>query len=98
MNDRLQKLIEARGPIRKVGVIGMGYVGIPSAVLFADCPTIDTVYGFQRDSPAWIDTVHQLRPKTNATTTIAIIQTTQRPKVARLVYINGSRTFTPGTT
>ena len=52
MNDRLQKLIEARGPIRKVGVIGMGYVGIPSAVLFADCPAIDTVYGFQRDSPS----------------------------------------------
>lgn len=52
MNGRLQKLIEARGPIRKVGVIGMGYVGIPSAVLFADCPGIDTVYGFQRDSPS----------------------------------------------
>src|SRR5512138_1764658 len=52
MNDGLQKLIEARGPIRKVGVIGMGYVGIPSAVLFADCPTIDNVYGFQRDSPS----------------------------------------------
>ncbi len=52
MNDRLKKLIEARGPIRKVGVIGMGYVGIPSAVLFADCPTIDNVYGFQRDSPS----------------------------------------------
>ncbi len=48
----IQKLIEARGPIRKAGVIGMGYVGIPSAVLLADCPTMDYVYGFQRDSPS----------------------------------------------
>ena len=52
MNGRLQKLIEARGPIRKAGVIGMGYVGIPSAVLLADCPTMECVYGFQRDSPS----------------------------------------------
>jgi UDP-N-acetyl-D-mannosaminuronic acid dehydrogenase len=52
MNGRLQKLIEARGPIRKAGVIGMGYVGIPSAVLLADCPTVEHVYGFQRDSPS----------------------------------------------
>jgi UDP-N-acetyl-D-mannosaminuronic acid dehydrogenase len=52
MNGRLQKLIAARGPIRKAGVIGMGYVGIPSAVLLADCPTVDCVYGFQRDSPS----------------------------------------------
>ncbi len=50
MNGILKKLIEARGPIRRIGVIGMGYVGIPSAVLFADCPTVDFVWGFQRDS------------------------------------------------
>lgn len=30
----------------------MGYVGIPSAVLFADVPHIRKVYGFQRDSPS----------------------------------------------
>ena len=35
-------------PIRVVGVIGMGYVGIPSAVLFAT--KYDKVYGFQRES------------------------------------------------
>ena len=48
----LEHLIEERGPIRTVGVVGMGYVGIPSAVLFADVVAIDHVYGFQRDSPA----------------------------------------------
>jgi len=41
-------LIKSRGKIKKIGVIGMGYVGIPSAMLFADC--YDFVYGFQRDS------------------------------------------------
>ena len=29
----------------------MGYVGIPSAALFADVPRYERVYGFQRDSP-----------------------------------------------
>ncbi|QYZ79836.1 nucleotide sugar dehydrogenase [Methanofollis formosanus] len=47
----LQELIEQRGPIRKIGVFGMGYVGIPAALLFADAPGIEHVYGFQRDSP-----------------------------------------------
>lgn len=37
-----------RGPIRTIGVIGMGYVGIPAAALFAQSFT--KVYGFQRDS------------------------------------------------
>lgn len=40
--------LKKRGPIRKIGVIGMGYVGIPSAALFAD--VYPRVYGFQRDS------------------------------------------------
>lgn len=35
---------------KKIGVIGMGYVGIPAAVLFAD--KYEKVYGFQRDSPS----------------------------------------------
>lgn len=35
-------------PIKTVGVIGMGYVGIPSAVLFAT--KYEKVYGFQRPS------------------------------------------------
>jgi UDP-N-acetyl-D-mannosaminuronic acid dehydrogenase len=48
----LESLLRKRGPIRKVGVIGMGYVGIPAAVLFADSPAYDRVYGFQRDSPS----------------------------------------------
>ena len=46
----LQELLARRGPIRKIGVIGMGYVGIPAAVLFADSPQYPQVYGFQRDS------------------------------------------------
>ena len=48
----LSHLIAERGPIRTVGVIGMGYVGIPSAALFAEYPGINHVFGFQRDSPA----------------------------------------------
>ena len=31
-------------------VIGMGYVGIPAAALFADVPHVEHVYGFQRYS------------------------------------------------
>jgi UDP-N-acetyl-D-mannosaminuronic acid dehydrogenase len=50
--SRLESIINARGPIRKVGVVGMGYVGIPAAVLFADTPEFEFVYGFQRDSPS----------------------------------------------
>jgi UDP-N-acetyl-D-mannosaminuronic acid dehydrogenase len=46
----LEALIRKRGPIKKIGVVGMGYVGIPAAVLFADSPEFDFVYGFQRDS------------------------------------------------
>jgi UDP-N-acetyl-D-mannosaminuronic acid dehydrogenase len=48
----LTSLIRKRGPIKKIGVIGMGYVGIPAAALFADSPQFDHVYGFQRDSPS----------------------------------------------
>jgi len=46
----LSEIIKKRGPIRKIGVLGMGYVGIPAAALFADAPQFETVYGFQRDS------------------------------------------------
>jgi len=46
--NKLKKLLEDRGRIEKIGVIGMGYVGIPSAVLFAE--HFDHVIGFQRDS------------------------------------------------
>ncbi len=48
--NHLAKLIKKRGPIRTIGVIGMGYVGIPAAVLFADIPGINHVFGFQRNS------------------------------------------------
>jgi UDP-N-acetyl-D-mannosaminuronic acid dehydrogenase len=50
MKDSLELLYDARGPIRNIGVIGMGYVGIPSALLFADIPKIEHVWGFQRVS------------------------------------------------
>ncbi len=52
MSSPLAALLEERGPIRSVGVVGMGYVGIPAAVLFAHAPGIDRVLGFQRDSPS----------------------------------------------
>src|SRR5271157_1419322 len=48
----LDERIKKRGPIRKIGVIGMGYVGIPAAALFADSSQFGHVYGFQRDSPS----------------------------------------------
>ncbi|WP_042705932.1 nucleotide sugar dehydrogenase [Methanomicrobium mobile] len=47
--NKLEDIIKARGPINKVGVIGMGYVGIPAAMLQADVPN-RKVYGFQRES------------------------------------------------
>jgi UDP-N-acetyl-D-mannosaminuronic acid dehydrogenase len=50
MNGHLIDLLASRGPLRTIGVVGMGYVGIPSAVLFADSPAYSLVYGFQRDS------------------------------------------------
>ena len=50
MSSPLVSLFEQRGPIRRVGVIGMGYVGIPAAVLFAHTPGIERVFGFQRAS------------------------------------------------
>lgn len=48
----LSDIIRKRGPIKKIGVLGMGYVGIPAAALFADAPQFENVYGFQRDSPS----------------------------------------------
>src|SRR3989304_2283526 len=48
--NKLEKRLNDRGRIKKVGVIGMGYVGIPAAVLFAE--KFDLVLGFQRDSPS----------------------------------------------
>nr|WP_319540016.1 nucleotide sugar dehydrogenase [uncultured Methanospirillum sp.] len=50
MNEYLQKVIAQRGPIRTIGVIGMGYVGIPAALLFANVPSVKMVYGLQRNS------------------------------------------------
>ncbi|MEM0449081.1 MAG: nucleotide sugar dehydrogenase [Methanomassiliicoccales archaeon] len=50
MTSKLRSLISKRGPIKKVGVVGMGYVGIPAAVLFADVPHFELVLGFQRAS------------------------------------------------
>jgi UDP-N-acetyl-D-mannosaminuronic acid dehydrogenase len=52
MSSPLEALLEERGPIRTVGVVGMGYVGIPAAVLFAHASGIERVLGFQRDSPS----------------------------------------------
>jgi len=34
MTENLATLIRRRGPIRRIGVIGMGYAGIPAAALF----------------------------------------------------------------
>jgi UDP-N-acetyl-D-mannosaminuronic acid dehydrogenase len=51
MSENLTNILDQRGPIRTIGVLGMGYVGIPSAVLFAASPAFERVWGFQRDSP-----------------------------------------------
>jgi len=51
MGRDLGEVFAERGPIRTVGVVGMGYVGIPAAALFADVPGYTMVWGFQRDSP-----------------------------------------------
>jgi len=48
----LEDILKENGPIRTIGVLGMGYVGIPAAALFADVPQYKRVYGFQRDSPS----------------------------------------------
>lgn len=48
--SKLREILRNKGPIKKVGVVGMGYVGIPSAVLFAS--HFKFVWGFQRDSPS----------------------------------------------
>ena len=48
--SKLENLLKEKGPIKKIGVLGMGYVGIPAAVLFADAPCFDKVLGFQRNS------------------------------------------------
>lgn len=48
--SKLEKLFKERGPIKKIGVLGMGYVGIPSSILFADAPCFNKVLGFQRNS------------------------------------------------
>lgn len=50
MSAKLAAILENKGPIKNVGVVGMGYVGIPSAVLFAASGSYDHVWGFQRDS------------------------------------------------
>lgn len=52
MTDKLANLIKKRGPIQTIGVMGMGYVGIPSAVLFANSDQFSSVIGFQRNSPS----------------------------------------------
>ncbi|MBC2698048.1 MAG: nucleotide sugar dehydrogenase [ANME-2 cluster archaeon] len=51
MTDPLTRLPDRNGQIKSIGVVGMGYVGIPAAVLFADSKSFDFVWGFQRDSP-----------------------------------------------
>ncbi|NPE31614.1 nucleotide sugar dehydrogenase [Methanococcoides sp. SA1] len=52
MTGKLSSVLERKGPIKKIGVLGMGYVGIPAAALFADSENFDLVLGFQRDSPS----------------------------------------------
>ena len=50
MVSKLQSILKEKGPIKKIGVLGMGYVGIPAAALFAEADEFDLVLGFQRDS------------------------------------------------
>ncbi|HLB72008.1 MAG TPA: nucleotide sugar dehydrogenase [Candidatus Methanoperedens sp.] len=46
--NKLSRILKDKGPIENVGVVGMGYVGIPAAVLFAE--HFKFVWGFQRAS------------------------------------------------
>jgi UDP-N-acetyl-D-mannosaminuronic acid dehydrogenase len=50
VKGQLTDLFKKKGPIRKIAVVGMGYVGIPAATLFADSPVYDFVWGIQRES------------------------------------------------
>jgi len=50
MDNFLKTILESKGPIKKVGVLGMGFVGIPSAVAFAASNAFEFVWGFQRRS------------------------------------------------
>ncbi len=52
MRNILKSILDKKGKIRKVGVVGMGYVGIPAAALFAGSDAFELVYGFQRNSPS----------------------------------------------
>ena len=52
MSGNLKEILDEKGPIKNIGVIGMGYVGIPAAVLFADSDAFNFIWGFQRDSPS----------------------------------------------
>lgn len=52
VSQKLENILKEKGPVKKIGVIGMGYVGIPAAALFADSDRFDHVLGFQRDSPS----------------------------------------------
>jgi UDP-N-acetyl-D-mannosaminuronic acid dehydrogenase len=50
MSRDLETILHQKGPLKKIGVIGMGYVGISTAAAFAACPVFDFVWGFQRNS------------------------------------------------
>lgn len=52
MSNNLKAILDKKGPIKNIGVIGMGYVGIPAAALFANLDCYDKIFGFQRDSPS----------------------------------------------
>ena len=51
MNSHSSSSLARQGSIRTIGVVGMGYGGIPSADPFAASPEFKQVYGFQRASP-----------------------------------------------
>ena len=48
MTEKLQNILKEKDPIKKIGVLGMEYVCIPAAALFADAECFDKVLGFQR--------------------------------------------------
>ena len=50
MSRDLSSTLAQKGAIRTIGVVGMGYVGIPAAMLFADVSHFEKVWGFQRAS------------------------------------------------
>ena len=69
-------------PIKTIGVIGMGYVGIPNALLFANDPDTDFVYGIQRESPR---SAHKIKDLNKGTIPFTTYEDVMDPLLQRAI-------------